>query len=107
MDKDKQTVNSAVAPSFTSEEQCFILMECHQAYQEDVICGSMSYEDFVSTFFGMSGSSDGYGCVRKMFREHQPIIEHRFKSSAFCEENTMAMLKEFEHCNSFFEFFIM
>ena len=103
MDKEKQTVNSAVAPSLTSEEQCFILMECHQAYQEDVICGSMSYEDFGSTFFGMSGSSDGYRCVRQMFREHQPIIEYRFKSSAFCEEDAMAMLQEFEHCNSFFD----
>ena len=103
MDKDKQTCNSVITPSITLEEQCHILQECHQAYLEDVICGSMSYEDFVSNFFGMSGSSDGYRNVRQMFREHQPIIEFRFKSSAFCEENAMAMLKEFEHRNSFFD----
>ena len=103
MDKDKQTCNSVITPSITLEEQCHILQECHQAYLEDVICGSMSYEDFVSNLFGMSGSSDGYRNVRQMFREHQPIIEFRFKSSAFCEEDAMAMLREFEHCNSFFD----
>ncbi len=103
MDKDKQTVNSAVIPSLTSEEQCFILTECHQAYQEDVICGSMSYDDFVSTFFGMPRLSEGYKGVRQMFREHQPIIEYRFRSSSFDEEDAMAMLREFEHSNSFFD----
>lgn len=103
MDKDKQTVNSAMVPTLLSEEQCQILLECHKAYQEDVICGSMSYENFVSTFFGMSGASDDYRCVRQMFREHQPIIEYRFKSSAFSVDDSMAMLQEFEHCNSFFD----
>ena len=103
MDKDKQTVNSAVAPSLTSEEQYFILMECHQAYQEDVICGDMNYEAFVLNLFGLYGQLSNYKQLLQTFKEHQPIIEHRFKSSAFNEEDAMAMLQEFEHCNSFFD----
>ena len=85
MDKDKQTVNSAVTPSLTSEEQCFILMECHQAYQEDVICGEMNYEAFVLNLLGLYGQLSNYKQLLQTFKEHQPIIEHRFKSSAFNE----------------------
>lgn len=103
MDKDKQTVNSVIASSLSSEELCHMLLECHQTYQEDVICGSESYEEFVMNFFGVYGQLDRYMEMRQMFREHQPIIEHRFRSSAFGEEDAMTMLQEFEHCNSFFD----
>lgn len=103
MDKDRQTGNSVVTPSLTLEEQCHILQECHQAYQEDVIYGNTSYEDFVSNFFGVYNQLNSYKQLYQMFKEHQPIIEHRFKSSAFSEEDAMAMLREFEHCNSFFD----
>ena len=33
----------------------------------------------------------------------KPIIEHRFRSSAFAMDDAMAMLQEFEHGNSFFD----
>ncbi len=110
MDKNKQTNNdSAFPPNFA--ELCNILLESHQAYQEDVINAGMTYEDFVPNFFGVyngffckdDGLTNGYKAVNSMFREHQPIIEHRFKSSIFDLTDAKCMLKEFGHCNSFFD----
>lgn len=103
MDKDKQTVNGTKGHPLPTDEQRHMLMECHQAYQENVICGSMSYEDFVSDFFGITGRSKEYKYICLLFWEHQPIIEHRFRSSVFSEDNAMVMLHEFDHCISFFD----
>lgn len=103
MDKDKQTVNGTKGHLLPTDEQRHMLMECHQAYQENVICGSMSYEDFVSDFFGITGRSQEYKYICQLFSEHQPIIEHRFRSSVFSEDNAKAMLYEFDHIFSFFD----
>lgn len=102
MDKDRQIGNNVIAPSFTLEEKSHILLECQQAYLEDVICGDMSYEEFVLNFSGVYGLLNGNKELYQTFKEHQPIIEHRFKSSVFSKDDAMAMLQEFEHCNSFF-----
>ena len=103
MDKDKHTVNGTEFSSLSSEEQCHMLKMCHQAYQEDVICGSMNYEEFTTSLYGVYGQMDSYRELCQMLREHQPVIEHRFKSSAFDNLDAMEMLKEFGHCNSFFD----
>ncbi len=103
MDKDKQTVNGTEFSFLSPEEQCLMLKMCHQAYQEDVICGRMDYEEFATNLYGFYGQMAIYKELCQMLREHQPIIEYRFKSSVFDNLDAMAMLKELEHCNSFFD----
>lgn len=103
MDKDKQTVNGTEFSFLSPEEQRLMLKMCHQAYQEDVICGRMDYEEFATNLYGFYGQMAIYKELCQMLREHQPIIEYRFKSSVFDNLDAMAMLKELEHCNSFFD----
>lgn len=106
MDRNNKTAaNVPLSPSM-QEELCHILIETHQVYREEVMTEGLEYEDFVTNFFGERNGLTGnnaYGKVRKMFGEHQPIIEHRFKSSVFALDDAMAMLQEFEHGNSFFD----
>lgn len=108
MDKDKQI--DRMESELLSRQLCQILIECHRAYQEDVSNEGMTYDDFISEFFGAhgilpcsSGQMNGYKDVCKFFKEHQPIIEYRFKFSDFNEQDAQMMLREFEHCSSFFD----
>lgn len=110
MEIDKQMNGSSPKPS-EQVELCNILVEIHQAYWEDVLGAGMTYEDFVPNFFGTykgffckeDGLTNGYKTVNDIFNQHQPIIEHRFKSSAFVLSDAECMMKEFEHCNSLFD----
>lgn len=99
MDKDHKT-DIGRTSALEQAELCHILMECHEAYQEDVIDSGMTYENFGTQFFG---TRNGCKDVGRLFRLHQPIIEHRFKSSLFTLKDAEGMLKEFGHCNSFFD----
>ena len=108
MEIDKQTDKGCPTPP-AQMELCNIIVETHQAYWEDVINAGMPYEDFVSNFFGAyngffchdNDMANGYKEVHRMFTEHQPIIEHRFKFSVFESEDAQEILMEFDHCNSF------
>lgn len=106
MDRNKITASNLSLHSPVQDELCNILVETHQSYWEDVITEGMTYEDFVTNFFGerhgLSGNN-AYSSVYIMFDQHQPIIEHQFKSSAFAMDDAMTMLQEFEHVNSFFD----
>lgn len=106
MEKDKRTDAKGCLPTVGQEELCRILSQCHHTYQEDVINGDMTYEDFSADFFGFHNGLEGnkaYNEVFRMFRLHQPIIEYRFRSSSLSMDEAMAMLSEFGHEYSFFD----
>lgn len=106
MDRNNITASNELLSSPMQEELYHILIESHQAYWEDVMTGGMAYVDFVTNYFGERHGLSGcnaYVKVCEMFNHHQPIIEHRFKSSAFAMDDAMDMLQEFEHVNSFFD----
>lgn len=100
MDKDKYLGGEGTVPSSDRTELCHILIECHNAYLEDVTGTGMAYEEFLANFFGLHKAQRD---VCLMLKAHQPIITHRFKSSVFKVEDALAMLQEFDHCNSFFD----
>lgn len=106
MHKDKQNNFKKSVFSYPKEDLCHIILESHQAYQEDVIDEGMTFDEFIRNFFGIYTGffcDKGYKEVSGMFMLHQPIIEHRFKSSVFNSQDALALLQEFEHCNSFFD----